>query len=290
MNPRRLRYFIAVVEYGGQVRAAAKLRISQPSLSQAMSHLERDLGVALFEKLGRGVALSEAGRAFLPAARRAVHALDVARDPVDALRGLSEGTLRVIALPSLSLLPLPDLLSRFHQKYPGIRLVCGVGFDSEQLVEAVMSASADVAFGIDLPECPGARRFCLGYQELSLALPPGTDAPKKEATTEEVLHSLPVIAGAPGTRTRYVLDSMIARGAQLNIAAEVANREMMIPLVRQGIGCGFVAPAYAEVAVEAGLTVVGLNPRVPLRIDMLLRTDHLSPATNAFLQIAQAEG
>ena len=99
MDVRQLTYFLAVVDHGGFTRAAEHLIIAQPSLSQTIKGLERELGVSLFHRIGRRVVLSEAGHELLGPARLVVRDLEAARSAVDNLRGVRSGRLDTIAMP-----------------------------------------------------------------------------------------------------------------------------------------------------------------------------------------------
>src|SRR5690348_10161914 len=98
MDSRQLEYFLAVVDHGGMSAAAAALHLSQPSLSQAIRGLERDLGVPLFHRVGRRVVPSAAGEALVPPARQVLRDLRTARASVDAVRGLDGGRLDIATL------------------------------------------------------------------------------------------------------------------------------------------------------------------------------------------------
>ena len=100
MDVRQLTYFLAVVDHGGFTRAAEQLLIAQPSLSQTIKGLERELGVPLFHRIGRRVVLSEAGEELVGPARVVVRDLEAARSAVDDLRGVRSGRLDVVAMPS----------------------------------------------------------------------------------------------------------------------------------------------------------------------------------------------
>ena len=100
MDIRQLEYFLAIVDHGGFNRAASVLYVSQPSLSQAVQALERDLGSELFHRIGRRVVLTEAGQALIDPARAAVRSLETARARVAAVHELRDGRLDVAAMPS----------------------------------------------------------------------------------------------------------------------------------------------------------------------------------------------
>ena len=101
MDLRQLGYVVAVVDHGGFTRAAAAMHVAQPSLSQAIRSLEAELGVALFDRIGRTVRLTAAGRALLPSARQALRDVDSAREAVEAVRGVERGRLDLVSIPTL---------------------------------------------------------------------------------------------------------------------------------------------------------------------------------------------
>ena len=91
MNIRQLSYFLAVVDAEGFGKAAERLFIAQPSLSQAIAGLERELGVVLFHRVGRGVVLSDAGRQLVEPARQVIRDLATAQATIDAIKGVASG-------------------------------------------------------------------------------------------------------------------------------------------------------------------------------------------------------
>jgi DNA-binding transcriptional LysR family regulator len=105
MDIRQLEYFLAIVDHGGFNRAASVLYVSQPSLSQAVQALDRDLGSELFHRIGRRAVLTEAGQALIDPARAAVRSLETARARVAAVHELRDGRLDVAAMPSLAVEP-----------------------------------------------------------------------------------------------------------------------------------------------------------------------------------------
>src|SRR5215475_9500598 len=110
MDLRQLGYVLAVVDEGGFTRGAAAAHVSQPSLSQAVRALERELGVELFHRAGRRVHLTAAGTVFVDAARAVVRDMATLNAAVDAVRGVVSGTLDLVALPTLAVDPLAALI------------------------------------------------------------------------------------------------------------------------------------------------------------------------------------
>src|SRR5688572_2475476 len=120
MDLRQLRYALAVVDEGTFTAAATACFVAQPSLSHAVAALERELGVTLFDRLGRRVALTAAGAAFVPAAREALRAVESVRAEVDAVAGVVAGHLALVALPTLAVDPVTPLVGRFRRAHPGV--------------------------------------------------------------------------------------------------------------------------------------------------------------------------
>lgn len=122
MELRHLRYFEAVARHSHVTRAAAELHIAQPALSKQISQLEHELGVALFDRVGRNVRLTEAGEALLPHARAAMAQVEAARAEMAERVGLRRGRATVGTPPTVGTQLLPVVLAAFNKRYPGIEL------------------------------------------------------------------------------------------------------------------------------------------------------------------------
>ncbi|MBX0326504.1 LysR family transcriptional regulator [Oscillochloris sp. ZM17-4] len=122
MELRHLRYFEAVARHSHVTRAAAELHIAQPALSKQISQLEHELGVALFDRVGRNVRLTEAGEALLPHARAVMAQVEASRAEMAERIGLSKGRATVGAPPTVGNQLLPPVLAAFNKRYAGIEL------------------------------------------------------------------------------------------------------------------------------------------------------------------------
>src|SRR5216110_3401393 len=118
MEIHQLRYFVAVANEGSFSRAAAKVRVAQPSLSQQIQKLEADVGQPLFDRLPRSVVLTEAGTCFIDYARQILASIGDARRCVDGLKGKVSGRLAVGAIPTIAPFILPKLIGKFQKRYP----------------------------------------------------------------------------------------------------------------------------------------------------------------------------
>ncbi|MER3409862.1 MAG: LysR family transcriptional regulator, partial [Thermoleophilia bacterium] len=170
MNLRQLSAFLAVVEEGSFTRAARRLGVAQPSLSQQIRSLEARLGGPLIERLPRGVRLTAAGRALLPEAQAAVRAADRARAAARRALGLETGELEVATLLSLTVGILPQAIGRWHERFPGIAIRMIEYTHRSLLEEDVRNGVGDIALGPRPRAWPGAVEP-LGYEELVVVLP-----------------------------------------------------------------------------------------------------------------------
>src|SRR3954465_2142056 len=122
---RHLRYFLAVAEAAHFTKAAAKLHVTQPTLSHQIRQLEVHLNLPLFDRIGRGIKLTAAGELLLPHARRVFRELEQAQTALSELHGLARGHLRVGIMQTVNGCVIPEIISRFSAAHPGLRVTCG---------------------------------------------------------------------------------------------------------------------------------------------------------------------
>ena len=122
MEIHQLRYLVAVAEEGSFSRAAAKVRVAQPSLSQQIRKLEAEVGQPLFDRLPRSVVLTEAGRCLIDYARQILASIGDARRCVDEFKNEVAGRLAVGAIPTIAPYVLPELVGKFQKHYPEVTL------------------------------------------------------------------------------------------------------------------------------------------------------------------------
>lgn len=149
MELHQLRYFVAVVECGSFRRAATRCRIAQPSLSQQIMKLERDLGHRLFDRLGRRIAITESGQALLPRARQILAEVREAERCISTDLARGRGRLVVGAIPTVAPYLLPRAVRRFRKQMPEAELSIDEDF-TDVLVQSLRDAELDVAI-LSLP-------------------------------------------------------------------------------------------------------------------------------------------
>ncbi len=144
MKLRHLSYFIAVAEQLSFSKAAEGLRVAQPAISQQIRALERELGAQLFDRVGKRVSLTEAGRALLPHARQIIAAVEAAENEVHERNSLTRGTASLGAPPTVSTHLLPDQLLRFKRKHPGLEVTLREA-GTETLLQLIEVGQLDLA-------------------------------------------------------------------------------------------------------------------------------------------------
>jgi DNA-binding transcriptional LysR family regulator len=289
MQFQQLQYFVAVAETRHFTRAAELVHVAQPSLSQQIKALERELGADLFLRARGNISLTDAGEALLPLARRILADADTARHEVQELVQLRRGRVRLGATPSLCTGLLPDVLRAFHDRYPGIQLLIEEG-GSHDLVRHLARGALDLAL---------------------LVLPLPTPAPA--LTTVELLREDLVVvsspeAPAPGHGARRVVDitdleaerlvmfrhgydlreltvaACRSAGFEPEFAVEGGEMDAVLGFVRAGLGVA-VVPQMVATRAGRGLRVTPLaRPGLHRTIALAHRSDVAPPRAARELQ------
>ncbi|GAA1826179.1 LysR family transcriptional regulator [Planosporangium flavigriseum] len=285
MDLRQLEYFLAVVDHGGVTRAARAICIAQPSLSQAIRALERDLGLALFHRTGRGLVLTHAGTALAAAARQVVSDAAAARTAVAAVAALRTGRLDIAAHAALAVDPLTPAIATLRGRFPGISVRLLEPRDDEELARLVREGSCELALTyLPLPNL-GLPVRELGEQEVCAVLPPGTPAPDGPLPLR-MLHDAPVIGIQGHSALRAtVLAALAEAGVRMRRATVTRHREAVVPMVLAGAGAAFLTRWYADEAARGGAVVRALDPPVVCRFALVHRPGALSPASRALLKL-----
>lgn len=289
MDVRQLTYFLAVVDHDGFGRAAEHLMIAQPSLSQTIKTLEREVGLPLFHRVGRRAVLSEAGRELIGPARTVVRDLQAAGMALDALKGVRSGNLDLVAMPSPGVEPLTQMLAAFTTRHPQITVNVEAAFTVDDVVASIRSGSTEVGLlGSDRPLRPaGVDVLELERQPLMLIVNPRADRfGDREVLRREDLGGHRVIVSQRGSLMRWLIDDMLATGIGVEIAVEVAHRTSILPLVLAGVGHAVMPSSWTALARQSGLRVLGLEPVADLHVAVASRQADLTPAARAFLGIA----
>lgn len=286
---RQMEYFLAVVDCGGVTRAAAQLRVAQPSLSQAVRKLEKDLGVELFHRVGRGLVLSPAGEALVGPARTILREVESAENTVRDVGAMRGGRIDIASLSDLSSDPLSVWVAKFRRQYPDVRFHIEDRDETADIVSLVRSGACELGvLALPLPteDLVGEE---LIDQQLVLVCPPGTDARWPDPVPIESLTRVPFVMGEKGTATRDFIDrSLRLHGVEPDVAVEVRQRGAVLPIVLAGGGVSIVALRSGLDAMLRGGVVRELSPRLTRRMGVVRRPGRMTQASSEFLACARA--
>ena len=290
MEARQLEAFLAIVEEGTVTGAAARVHVSQPALSQTLRGLERELGVELFHRVGRRLVRSAAGDALVGPARQVLRDLEQARRAVADVAGLSGGRLDVVALPTMAVDPVADLLGRFRRAHPAVQVGLLAPEDTPDALARVRDGRAELAV-TDAETAADLVLVPLGEQHYRAVFPPGT-APaggSGRRIRPSVLAGLPFVTTPPGTSSRRLLERAHEdAGVEPVIAVEAGPRDALLPLVLAGAGVALLPAPLAAEGAALGAEVRDLVPPVRRAVTLAHRDAPLSPAAAAFLQLTGA--
>jgi len=239
---RQLEVFLAVARAQSFRRAAETLHLSQPALSQHVAELERALGARLLDRLGRRVALTEAGRIVEDHGLRVFSTLASAREAIGELGGVSRGSLVVGASTTPGIYLMPALMSAFERAYPGVSIDLRIG--NSRLVEEQVRAN-DLDLGVVGGHGLGPGEECLAaglLDDLVLIVPPAHPWARGARLDPARLERERLLTREPGSATREVTERALLRaGVKLGRTMELGHTEAIKQAVMAGLGVAFVS-------------------------------------------------
>lgn len=283
MDLRQLEYFLAVVDHCGMNRAAEALHVAQPSLSQSVRRLERELGSPLFHRVGRGLILAPAGEALVGPARRTLREAAAAREAVHTVGQGRGGTIDLAALADVSTDPLSIWVARFRARTPGVRF--RIEEHDEATVVAALVRSGACELGILAAPLPAdLAGEALVEQTFVLVTPPGTEDHWPDPTPLAALHDVPLVMSGKGTWTRdWIEQSLRTEGVEPRVVIEVPQRGAVIPMVLAGAGAALVSLRIGIDARHRGGVVREVTPGPSRSIGVVHRPGPLTAAAEDFV-------
>ncbi|WP_181311701.1 LysR substrate-binding domain-containing protein [Nocardioides campestrisoli] len=289
MELRHLAGFVAVAEELHFGRAAARLHISQPPLSQQIRLLERELGTALFDRSTRSVRLTEAGRSFLDPAREVLASAAVARRAALAAGRGEVGRVSLGYAGTGSAVTMPVLTRAVAARLPGIEFVLAGPYYSGETVGRVVDGSLDLAFTA-VAGIRGLSGRVVRHDPLMVAVP---DAHPCASSPEVALADLAeerfvAFPSARGSEVRELaLRSCLAAGFTPRVTQEAPDTFSLLALVAAGVGVALVVEAARSITLD-GVVFVPLAGDPPvLPMSLVWRASDDSPALRAVLEVAE---
>ncbi|MEF9971635.1 MAG: LysR family transcriptional regulator [Oscillospiraceae bacterium] len=260
MEIRDLRYFCLTAELEHVTKAADKLGIAQPFLSRIMGQLEKELGVPLFDNIGRSIKLNQYGEVFYTQAKQLVSQFDNIRSVMDSMIGKQERNLRISTNMETQ---YPELVMKFQEQNPDYSL--SVSFDTKSNLEKSLKAG-EVDYVICSPPLPddpveGIKTEAIFREYACAILPPKHPMLGKKALTLEDMEGVPFIAAMKGSALRTNSDIIMGRyNYTPQIICESNDLNLIMRTVRNGFGwaiiprtAAFTFPSIKKFCIESAL-------------------------------------
>ena len=291
MNLNHLAIFHAVALSGSVSGGAKRLHISQSAVSKQLGELEAVLELPLFDRLPRGVRLTEAGRLLHDYSMRLFAIESEAERALAELKQLGRGRIAIGASRTIGAYMLPPVLARFHRLHPLVELSLQV--ENTKVIEAkLVAGEIDLGFAEGMPSSEYIDYRIFARDQLVLVAAPGHPVAARSPLPWPALANEELLMHEDGSGTRAITERALAeKKLQIRPVMTLASSEAIKQTVATGAGLAFLSSAVIRNEVEAGTLVVvkvrGMNIQRPL-YRMQLKKARLSPSLRAFLSLLDA--
>jgi DNA-binding transcriptional LysR family regulator len=290
MDFPRLTIFQAVARHLSFSKAAEELQLSQPAVSKQIHQLEAELGMRLFQRMGRHVELTEAGNMVAAYAQRVLLVTEEVRRALAELEGVERGYLRLGASSTPGLYLVPDLLARFRRAYPGVETTLVIT-NSADVARRVSVGEMDLGFVGAAPETPGLLVRNFAEDEIVLIVPAGHALSRRRKFAPELLVPELLIVREAGSATREIAEANLAKlGVSPRQVMEMSGSEAVKRAVAAGLGIAFIS--LHAIALEVAQKLIAMPAitelRFPRPLFLITRKDaRPSAASLAFLELIE---
>jgi DNA-binding transcriptional LysR family regulator len=289
MDLRQIRYFLALADELNFTRAAGRLHISQPPLTRHIQQLESSMGVVLFERTTRGVALTHAGMVFLEEARKIAALTDQAQSKTQLAHAGQLGGLDIGIFGSAILNVIPTLLIELRKTHPNVAISLQNTTKIQQ-IEAVRGKRLDIGFNRVFPEVSDLVVETVFIERLFVAMHGDHPLAERRALAVKDLAGVPLILFPNNVRPTFA-DNVVAlctnEGFRPNVAHEVQDVMTCIALVSAGMGLAVVPESTVNLQLPGVRYVLLRAPEAKVDLSCVYRADNSSPALAVFLDIVR---
>jgi LysR family hydrogen peroxide-inducible transcriptional activator len=271
MELHQLRYFMAVAEERSFTRAADKVRVAQPSLSQQIQKLEQELGCPLFDRMSRGAVLTERGVEFLPFVRRALRELRDGQHAVSTRGDARGGTVSVGLLPTLAPFLLQHCVEELRSTHPQVLLQIRESF-THHLVQAVEEGDLDLAIVSTCDRSGSLERELLGEEPLVVVTHAGHPVVRRRRRDWKLLAAEPFLLLEETNCLHKQMRSWLTRlTPQPQVPEPFLQLATVLSMIRGGMGASLLPQTSVPSPLPEGLRVISPAPNRPTREINLLR-------------------
>lgn len=282
---QQLRLFESVARNNSYTRAAKELQLSQPAISSQMKRLEEELGVAIFEQVGKRIFLTSAGMALYEASGDILERVSELKENIDNLRGVVTGRLQ-IGMITTSKYFMPHLMGRFLRKYPDVRPT--LKFTNRAAVmERLLNNEDDFVILGQIPDNPNLESYEFLQNILVAVAPPDHPMAGQQNIPLRALVKEKFLIREPGSGTRMVFENELKRQKlELDPYMELGSSEAIKQSVIAGLGVSVLSLHSVRLEVESGILTILDVKGLPLRqpwYAVHLKGKRLSLAARTFL-------
>lgn len=288
MDIAGLQAFLAVAETGSFSRAAERIYLTQPAVSKRIAALEAELGTPLFDRIGRRVGLTEAGRTLLERAHAILKQLEDIKRTIANFSGTISGELSLATSHHIGLHRLPPALQQFHQRYPEVRLNLRF-MDSEAACSAVERGDLELAIVTLPPRIPAVlQTHTIWDDPLEFVVSPNHPLAAMQKVALRQLTDYPAILPGPGTFTREIVLSAFGPLRE-RVQVGMATNYLEVLKMLAAIGLGW--SALPRTLIDASLKVIQIkNVRLQRVLGIVVHGGRtLSNAARAMIEIVTAK-
>jgi len=289
-NLNQLRAFFLAAREKNLTRAAESLCVTQPAVTMQIKSLEHALGMKLIQKCGSDFHLTEVGNVLFRYLERIFGIVEEMEYALKGYTELAQGSLKLGTTRSFARYFMPDLISRYQDLYPKVKVFLKEG-NSQEILDGIMSFEYDLGLIGGLPYGKRIKSISYTRPEFWLVAPPNHRFIKKTEISLQDLQNEPIIIREKGSGARHMILSLLqSQGVNPSVLVEAGSVEFIKEYVLQGEGIAFLYKAEVEREVNMGL-LLGLKIKegpVFLQTDIVYLKDvELSPPSQAFLRLTE---
>ncbi|MHA7964146.1 LysR family transcriptional regulator [Paenibacillus sp. CAU 1782] len=291
MDIRQLQYLLQIVRSQSFTKAAERLHITQPTISKAVKNLEDELGVQLFIRSGREIALTDAGKVIAQGAGKIVDQLEEIENGLAELVSLQKGSISLGLPPMVGAYFFPSVIRRFREHHPGISL--SILEDGSKRIQSAV-AEGELDMGVVLLSAPEDQfhSFPVVEEKLQVVLPAGHAlAGRGEIKLSELAAEPFIMFRQDFTLHDRMLEACREAGFQPDIVCESSQWDFIGGMVAAGLGIAMLPETICKQLAPGAVSVVKLTePLIPWRLVMIWRKEgYLSFAARKWLSFAREQ-
>lgn len=289
MNLKALRCCVEIARQGSFTKAAHHLHIAQPALSMAVTRLEEELGVMLFNRAGRQITVTAEGKCFLMRIETALLELDMAREELRDMAQWVTGEIKLGVPPMFGIKHVPELLSSFHNEFPGITMTVVEG-SADAIGQRLESREIDVALLESRRIGSAWDSVLLGSDEMVLCMTPNHPLANEPCLEARQLQDAEMVVFDKSFLQRHLLDAFCsAADVKYRIALQSNFVSLVTKATHDGMGISTLLRSVQQ--GETGIVGVPFKPAQVMSFKLCWRAnEYLSLANKRFVDFAQAAG